>query len=398
MKSRRAERIFLGIAAVVLALPLVQMLTGIVPLEAINEKRRRYEVPQLAERLMRLDATLAADVNRWFDDRYGFRDLLIRMKNQIDYTLFRGSAKVAIGPSDWLFLRDHATALVSYERAGDAWRAELVGKFGTIARYLEGRGIGFIVLRVAEKGDFHPERRVRDLPRLPAITQVQKLGQELAAMPGLVYLDGGAILAQARDGRALYRKTDIHFTYGAARILTQALVDKIAELEGHPALAPARDFNAVPLTLEGDLGPFVAKLVPVRELDFYYDNQFAVDQDTDEGRWDKDASRVELPGWGSVPLFDFIFRSNPAEGRYRLPTTVLFGNSFADMFFGVGIQTYFTEFYRARNVPPRFAKSLANLPPGTKHVIYQFFDPFLGGEFPLWDLSELAEDRRLATH
>src|SRR5262245_21621978 len=116
MHNRTPERIFLGLATVLLVLPLLQMTTGFAPLVSINEKRNRFEIPHLLERLKQLDATLATDVNRWFDDRYGFRDLLIRTKNQIDYTLFRSSTRVAIGRDGWLFLRDHSTALVAFER------------------------------------------------------------------------------------------------------------------------------------------------------------------------------------------------------------------------------------------------------------------------------------------
>jgi hypothetical protein len=392
MKRGIPEGIFVVVAAVLLVLPVLQMLTGIVPVDAINEKRKRYEIPRLTERLLQLDQSLAADVNRWFDDRYGFRDLLIRAKNQVDYTLFRSSDKVAIGRNDWLFLRDHSQAMVAYEREGAAWRDMAAAKLGAIARYLAAQDIRFIVLRVAEKGDFHRERRPRDLPARPTLPQIDKLRAQLESVPDIVYMDASEIFARSGDQRSMYWRTDLHFNYRAAEILTRALVEKIAELEKQVTPAPPRKLEAAPLAIHGDLGPFIAKLTPVRETDYYFLNQFLVDQDTAEGSWTKDSVTIEVSGGATVPVFEYIFRSARGVGQAKLPVTVMFGNSFGDMFFGTGLQTYFTEFYRARNHPERFGKALQKLPPRTKYVIYQFFDPLFGAEFPLWDMTALEKE------
>jgi hypothetical protein len=114
------------------------------------------------------------------------------------------------------------------------------------------------------------------------------------------------------------------------------------------------------------------------------------------GHWEKDPRRVDVPGWGPMPLFDFIYRSNGQATKGKLPTTVLSGNSFSDLVFNVGLQTYFKEFYRARNVAPRWVKSLRNLPPGTRYVVYQFFAPFLSTDMDQSNLMSLAADEEPA--
>ena len=43
-------------------------------------------------------------------------------------------------------------------------------------------------------------------------------------------------------------------------------------------------------------------------------------------------------------------------------------------------ETYFADFYRARNVASRFDLSLQHLPLGTKYVVYQYFVPFLNAD------------------
>ena len=64
--------------------------------------------------------------------------------------------------------------------------------------------------------------------------------------------------------------------------------------------------------------------------------------------------------------------------------------------FNVGPQTYFKEFYRARNVAPRWVKSLRNLPPGTRYGVYQFFAPFLSTDMDQSNLMSLAADEEPA--
>jgi hypothetical protein len=43
-------------------------------------------------------------------------------------------------------------------------------------------------------------------------------------------------------------------------------------------------------------------------------------------------------------------------------------------------ETYFADFYRARNVASRFDLSLQHLPLGTKYVVYQYFVSFFNAD------------------
>src|SRR5580704_19261281 len=106
--SRHVERnlsyAFLGFAALCLVVPLLQTLypvfgTIVAPL---GERRAARPLPPL-QLLFGTNGDFAAALNKWFDDRTGFRDLFIRAKNQIDYTLFDTSKKAWIGSDGWLF-------------------------------------------------------------------------------------------------------------------------------------------------------------------------------------------------------------------------------------------------------------------------------------------------------
>ena len=97
--SVHAQRIFLGFVAFCLVARLALTLypvfgkTIVSPLE---ERRASHPFPSV-QLLTATNGDFAAGLNKWFDDRVGLRDLFIRAKNQIDYTLFHTSKKVYVG-------------------------------------------------------------------------------------------------------------------------------------------------------------------------------------------------------------------------------------------------------------------------------------------------------------
>ena len=121
--QRNLSCAFLGFVALCLVVPLLQTLypvfgTVVAPLE---ERRAPNPFPPL--RLVTgTNGDFAAGLNKWFDDRVGFRDLFIRAKNQIDYTLFDTSKKVWIGSDGWLFDRYPQQAPISTTTGWRSWK------------------------------------------------------------------------------------------------------------------------------------------------------------------------------------------------------------------------------------------------------------------------------------
>ena len=114
------QRIFLGFVTFCLVAPLVQTIYpvfGTTLVAPVEERRDASPFPSL-HLLAGTNGDFAAGLNKWFDDRVGFRDFLIRSKNQIDYTLFRTSKKVHIGADGWLFYLDPAPDISSLDAAG----------------------------------------------------------------------------------------------------------------------------------------------------------------------------------------------------------------------------------------------------------------------------------------
>src|SRR5262245_11669465 len=119
-RARLVQQLVIAAFGVLVLLPPLQMLFRPFNLTALEERRTLKELEDVFPRAVRLDPSLGADLNAWFDDHAAFRDLLIRAKNEIDFTLFGVSRKVYIGRDGWLFHRHYADSQVRLQRMPDA--------------------------------------------------------------------------------------------------------------------------------------------------------------------------------------------------------------------------------------------------------------------------------------
>ncbi len=93
--------------------------------------------------------------------------------------------------------------------------------------------------------------------------------------------------------------------------------------------------------------------------------------------------------WGELPIVDWSFKSHAGHDSALLPESVLFGNSFSDLYTSAGLHTRFTVLHRTGSAPERLGPLLMNLPPGTRWFIWQFFEPNLR-EILSWDVPARA--------
>ena len=163
--------------------------------------------------------------------RVGFRDLFIRTKNQIDYSLFRTSRKVYVGKDGWLFDRDAVDPL------GQLTPAQMTAfeqSFVTLAEMLAHRGIRLVVVGHPDKVRVYPEMAPPNMPLPLPNDNVSKLRHFLASQPSLIFVDAEAILRKekSRTSEHLFAKTDLHDTEAGALPVVMEIIARIAQAEG----------------------------------------------------------------------------------------------------------------------------------------------------------------------
>ena len=382
-----AQRLFLGFVAFCLVAPLVQTLYPIFGksiVAPVEERRAASPFPPL-HLLTGANGDFATELNKWFDDRVGFRDLFIRAKNQIDYTLFDTSKKVWIGSDGWLFDRYDPQDITDLDAAQ---LASLEDGFVTLARRLHDRGVHLLVIGYPDKAAIYPEMAPPQMPLPPAGGNYGRLRQFLAGRSELAFIDAEEMMKREKaiSPEPLYYKTDMHVTEVAQLPVVKEIVARIAQSGKSPRHPLEREIDIEPRAMELRwLGRFMSLLSqPVEEVP-YYVGGYTIGATEPDGHWNiPDPHVCDRADAGVGRPFDWEFRSLPELCASRLPGMVLFGNSFSDYYWTLGLQRYFCFIRRARDPISRFKLFYETMPADTKYFIFEYYEPWLPDDVELF--------------
>ncbi|MCX7366998.1 MAG: hypothetical protein NTV97_35005 [Alphaproteobacteria bacterium] len=356
--------------AILIVLTLAQTFVPFLPVAPLQEYRKPVPPPDVLGTIMNGDGRLASGINAWFDDQVGFRSILTRAANEIDYSLFGYSKKILIGNDGWLFDRNLLRVAIDQARSGNDVDVE-IRRLDEVAAFLNRRNIRLIIISTSAKETFYADLLPAHSPRLPTITKLQKYRTALKERDGRdwLYIDSDDILKATRpDEPAAYFRTDPHLTAFSNYLVAKALLDKIASMEG-------TDWRWNP-----DLQLFPEKVdygSDLRFLSVFSDvSEFALFPKL-EAHYSPDRPP---PGEFFVkpppPPFELFFHNRRVEAK--LPSTVLFGSSFLDWFVTLGAFSNFRDVYRMRGTSNAIGVALQAIPPGTRYFVYQFWEPDIG--------------------
>jgi acetyltransferase AlgX (SGNH hydrolase-like protein) len=368
---------FLGCLTLALVLPLLQTLYPIFGAVVTPLEERRTASP-FPSPLLLLGTTgeFATALNNWFDDRVGFRDLFIRTKNQIDYTFFGTSKKVYIGSNGWLFLRGEGHPIAQLDDDG---LSALEESYTTLANRLREKGIRLIVVGYPSKSAIYPEMAPIELRAAAHSDNYDKFRRFLGNRTDLQFIDVEPLLRQEEKetDEHLYYQTDMHVTPIADIPVVKELVATIARDESRPDIRWDENFTLQHGTWKtGGDARFLSVLSSPKERIPDLTGTYRIGAAEADGNWFLPEPHIlERADDGKGRPFDWEFRSLPELCSQRLPGMVLFGNSFSDMWWYVGLHRYFCFIRRARNPISRLKLFFDDIPPGTKYFIFQYYEP-----------------------
>ena len=377
LSIRRIQQAVVCVFVAMVVFPLVQMIYPIVRISPLEENRTLAPAPDFFKIIFNGDGRVAAELNKWFDDRIGFRSFFIRLRNQIDYSLFGHADKLYIGKDGTLFHRGTLDSIVAYERGGEAWQQAVQAKFTALAHYLERRGIRLVIISNPAKETAEAELLSPEAPRLPADTQFHKLRRFLAANPEWIYVNGQDFIGKCGDDPPFYR-TDAHSTMPVGYCIAKDVVSRIAVAEGRSASFWNPSFTYYRLTgFSGNLARFMAVLIkPTESIEFphtLYHSALTVP----EGTFSADPDG----------FFETVYRTHESLRDNKLPPMVLYGNSFAAPYLNSGLYFQFAEVHSVRSNDIPVEAALRKLPVSTRYMLLQFYEPFLG-EFLQYKIPE----------
>ncbi|QDM22995.1 hypothetical protein FIU28_18930 [Tardiphaga sp. vice154] len=368
-------RAFILSFAVLLFLPLFQMLTGVIPVTQVSENRSLAPAPSMVTPLARIPHV----ANEWFNDHFGLRPLLIRLKTQIDYSVFKTSDRVMIGSDGWLFYRSTVNiepVAVEKMLAGPN-EERIVRGMREFSDALNASGIHTILTVNMMSDRFYADKLPTAALRRPAHPRIDDLVDKLRKLPNVEYIDSFAILKAAKATMQIFHKTDFHWNDPAAFLVAKASVDAISAREGllRSAWSHPLEIDLVPLS--GGIASFMPLFLPPSEKALMVKPNY---------KWGPD-----LKQGSNIGIFESTTTTAPGAQGF-LPPAVFIGDSFLDGMVRAGLQSPFVSTARLRwKNDSKLSTIAANLPAGTRWCLIEFIEVNMAAMGAFSDLDDVAK-------
>jgi len=346
----------------ILIAPVTLTMTDTELTKPLEENRLREKMPEMAScEIGQIDECFKK-IDTWFNDNYRPRDLLTKLKTQIDYSVFSTSDKVHIGADDWLFYRDTMDVQkVMSERLPKPGFDELLANIDALDRYLQLRDIQLIVLPIPLKDVIYPEKLPLSSPNLPENSRYEQLRQWLATHDSIITIDAHDHLINRKNEARAFHKTDFHWNDPAGFLFAEKLVNTLWAFQSGES-APLWDQQ---LTMEervssGGQANFLPLLATPEEQGLFLD----VTWEPPKGTYTFNAA---------TEFWNYTYDGTGDE-RGRLDGVVVMGDSFFDALHRSGLDSYFSSVHRSGVQPAGFSEIYANIPDGTRFFIFEFIE------------------------
>lgn len=337
-------------------LPGLQMLTGLAPVQAVDENRAL--APAVGSSTPLDQVPRVAD--RWFSDHFGLRSLLIRLKTQIDFSVFGMSDRVLVGRDGQLFYRSTVNVEEpAMEQTLGRDEAASIEGFDRISRALKAASIRFAVVVDMMSDRFYPELLPAAAVPRPAEPRIDDFVARLRALPDVAFIDSAAILRDAMKSRRIFHRTDFHWNDPAAFDVSKALVDRMSLEEGHTASPWTYPLAIETRRISGGIARFMPLFVPPSETSLMV-----------KQTWDWPPGFTQSANQGP---FEYVTTATP-DPRL-LPPTVVVGDSFLDGMLRSGLAANIVEMHRIRWKPGlKVSAIVSSLPADTRWLVVQFIE------------------------
>lgn len=332
-----AQRITtLGFAVACVA-PVVATLYGPEPLsERVTENRRLTAFPTALPQNMTEVAAAAVQTEQWLSDHYGWRSLLIRAKNELDYRVFGTSSRVYFGSDDVIYMRrwtDERLPALDAVLHDPSRRAALTERIRARIAFYRAQGIRPIMVVAPSKELIYPEYLPWYVPRYDS-TALRAYIAELNAQ-GIEVIDGEQLLLAAKPTQPmLFHKQDFHWNRVAAHLVADEVLSRVST-----TIPPVRPFRQT-VTVVSAPSPFADRDFAALWFDRYdvpagYDIELPLPAG---GEWQHgSALGVAMDSW-----------ENPtAPVAYPNQNLHIVGDSFSVRFIGAGFEYGFPAVYRS---------------------------------------------------
>lgn len=178
-----------------------------------------------------------ANFDRFIENHIGFRNSLVRLKNQLDFTLFReaNAEGVVVGKEDYLYEYDYIRDFTGQDFVGMEFIRKKMMRAAFLQKFLkDSLDIDFIIVFEPGKASFHPdyipEKYLRERKEQTNFKAYLRMADEL----GIKYIDFNEYFLQMKDtaSHPLFPKYGTHWSVYGMSMAADSLIRAIESVRG----------------------------------------------------------------------------------------------------------------------------------------------------------------------
>ena len=215
MAGWRKNILFIGIL-LILFLPLLQQKTGFLKLGSLAGDQISTAIPSFTLKSW-AEGSFQYAYDKYLEERIGFRPWLVRMKNQIEFSLFRktNASGVVVGKKAYLFEKDYIRAYTGKDYLGDWFWKQKFRRMELVHDTLKSLGVELALVLEPGKASYYPEYiRKRDMKNALPNTNYQTILDNIEAVD-IPALDLNSLFVKRKSDSSFphFPKGGIHWSY-----------------------------------------------------------------------------------------------------------------------------------------------------------------------------------------
>ena len=235
MKSQRSKIILFTVFVIVLILPLLQAKFQVFHEEPLHGDVQLASKPEYSFKDW-LNGAYQSDMEEFINDNIGFRPFLVRLHNQIQFSLFKqASAKgVIVGKENYLFEEAYIDAFYGQYFKGRNAIIKKIQALKELQIELEKIDKTLIVVLPPGKASYFPEYFPKNKKGEATDSTFYKEYSKLLPAYGVNCFDANDWFLQMKDTtqHVLYPKYGIHWSEYGAAIAADSLIKQVERLSG----------------------------------------------------------------------------------------------------------------------------------------------------------------------
>jgi len=232
--EKKLKIALLVLMALLLAIPITQFKYDLfVPSKKLNGSFKKEIKPDFSYESW-FNGSFQQSFDKYFNQNFGFRNNLVRIHNQLNYSLFKkaNTQGVIVGKNNYLFERSYIDSYTGVNFIGQKTIDKNVQQIQKIYQHLKEHNTELLIIIAPGKGSFYPEYIPAYFKKHISDSTNYKNYREALAKTNIPLIDFNAYFMSIKDtvDFIIYPKTGIHWSQGVLPYIADSIIKKSAQI------------------------------------------------------------------------------------------------------------------------------------------------------------------------